>query len=113
MLLDVVDAKDRCAAVVRCDGGRERRRERAGARVGVAEKPPERALPREADQQGAAEREEHVEPRDELEVLLDRLAEADAWIETDPFLGDPAGDGEPQPLLEERGDIRGDVDVTW
>ena len=68
----------------------------------VAHDPAERALAREADEHRPAERGQLVEPAHELEVVLDRLAEADPGIEADELLADARGDREREPLLEER-----------
>ena len=57
--------------------------------VGIAEDLPERALAREADHERPADRGELGEPPDELEVVLDGLAEADARVEADELLADP------------------------
>ena len=88
VLADVVDAQDRRAALEGGDRGARRSRPRAGRRLRVAESLPQRALAREADEHRPAEREQHVEPPHELEVVLDRLAEADARVEADPLLAD-------------------------
>src|SRR5205823_1670692 len=96
-------------ALVRDDRGCQARRQRARLRLLVAEDAPERALARKADEDGAAERDELREAPHELEVLLHRLAEADARIEDDVLLVDPGVDREAEALLEERGDVRHDV----
>ena len=54
--------------------------------LGVAEQPAERALARRADEHRTPERDELVEPAQQLEVVLDRLAEADPGIEADALL---------------------------
>ena len=112
MLAHVVHAQDRRAALVRGHGRGDARAERARLRVGIADDAAERALAREADQHGTPEREQHVEAADELEVVLRRLAEADARVEADPLLRNPLRDGEREALLEERRDLRGDVVVA-
>ena len=111
MLADVVHAEDRRAALVGLDGGRDARGQRAGGRLGVAEDPAERALAGDADQHRPAEGDDLAEPPEELEVLLHGLAEAEARVEADPLLRDARVDGEPEPLLEEGGDVAGDVVV--
>ena len=50
--------------------------------------------------------------REQLEVVLDRLAEADPGVEHDPLLGDAVADREAEPLLEERLDLGDDVVVA-
>ena len=88
VLADVVHAEDRRAALERQHGDGDARGHRARDRLRVAEHAPERALPRGADQDRPPERDDLVEPADELEVVLDRLAEADAGVEADALLGD-------------------------
>ena len=104
---DVVHAQDRRAALVR----RDRSCDARAHEVGGAE-PLQRALAREADEHRPPEREQDVEPAHELEVVLDRLAEADAGVEADALLGDALRDRECEALLEERGDLGGDVVVV-
>ena len=112
VLAHVVRADDRGAPFVGGDGDAEARGERAGLRVRVAEDLPQRALAREADDDRAAQRGQLVEPPDELEVVLDGLAEADARIQAHERLVDPGGDRYPQALLEERLDVFDDVVVA-
>ena len=92
MLADVVRPQDRRAALVGDDGGGDACRKGPGRRLGVAQDPAERALAREADDDGPTEGAQDVEPPDELEVLLDGLAEADAGIQADALLGDAGRD---------------------
>src|SRR5439155_11140936 len=99
-------------ALERGDGRADARRDRSGSRLGIAQDAAEGALAREPDDDGPAESGQHVEPADELEILLDRLAEADPGIEADPILGDARVYGDPEPLLEERRDFGGDVVVA-
>src|SRR5579862_712890 len=100
MRFDVVRADDRGTAFVGGDGGGNAR----AAKIGRAEAR-ERALAGEADQHRPSEGDEHVEPADELEVVLDRLAETDAGIEADAILRDALRHGEREALLEERRDV--------
>ena len=79
---------------------------------GSPEQPAEEALAGHADDHGTADRGELAEPAQQLDVVLDGLAEADAGIEADALLGDPRRDGEREPLLEERPDLRHDVVVA-
>ena len=51
------------------------------------------------------------QPAHELEVVLDRLPEADAGVEADELLADPRRDREREPLLEERLHLGDDVVV--
>src|SRR6185437_16388889 len=83
VLADVVGAQDRRASLVRRDRRGDARAQRPGRRGRVAGELPERALAREADHERAAEREQDVEPPEQLEVVLDRLAEPDAGVEAD------------------------------
>ena len=94
------------------DSGSDARGDRAGRRGRVAGQPAERALAGEADDDRPAEREQDVEAADELEVVLDRLPEADARVEADPLLRDPGVDREGKALLEERRDLGCDVVVA-
>src|SRR5579862_2891159 len=100
--------EDRCAALEGRDGGGDAR----AAEIVAVDELAERALAREADQHRAAEREEHVEAPDELEVVLERLAEADARIKADAILTHAALDREPHAVLEERRDLACNVVVT-
>ena len=52
-----------------------------------------------------------AEPPQQLEVVLERLAEPDPRVDPDPLLGDPGGDGGVDPLGEERPDVVDDVVV--
>ena len=91
MLADVVDAEDRRPALVGGDSGPERRRKRAGRRRRVEELA-ERALAREPDEDGTAERQQDVEPPQQLEVVVRGLTEADSRVEADALLRDTGGD---------------------
>ena len=104
----VVDAQDRRAALEGGDGRRDARPEQV---VGAGQTA-QGALAREADEHRPPERDQHVEPAHELEVVRDRLAEADAGVEADPLLGDALRDREREPLLEERRDLGRDVVVA-
>ena len=53
-----------------------------------------------------------AEPAQQLEVVLDGLAEADPRVDPDPLLGDPGCDRELDPLGEERLDLVDDVVVA-
>src|SRR3954453_12619629 len=80
VLAHVVRAQDRRAAVEGRDCGTDRCRHRAHLRLPVAEDAREGALAREADEERPADCEQLVQAANELEVLLDRLAEADPRI---------------------------------
>ena len=54
-------------------------------------------------------RDDLVEPPQELEIVLDGLAEPEAGVEADAILGDAGVDGELQPLLEKCHDLGHDV----
>ena len=53
-----------------------------------------------------------AEPAQQLEVVLDGLAEADPGVDPDPLLGDPRGDRDLDPLGEEGLDVVDDVVVA-
>src|SRR5207237_7343156 len=105
VLAHVVDAQDRDPALVDGDRRGDARRERPGRGGLIARELAERALAREADEQRPSEREQDVEPAHELDVVLDRLAEADAGIEADALLAHSLLDREAQAHLEEGGDL--------
>src|SRR5829696_4505592 len=91
------------------------RGDRAGepiALVAAARELAEEALPRCAHHHRPADRDDLVQPSQQLDVVLDRLAEPDAGIEPDPLLRDALRDGEGEPLLEERLHVRHDVVVA-
>ena len=60
----------------------------------------------------AAEGGDRRQPAHELEVVPDRLAEADPRVEADPLFGDAFGHGERESLLEKRCDLGNDVLVV-
>jgi len=93
----VVRANDRRAVLERRDGGRNAR----ANEIVAADELAEGALAREADQHGAAERQQDVEPPDQLEVVLERLPEADTGIEADAIFAHAAPDREAHALLQE------------
>src|SRR3954452_16639037 len=78
VLPHVVHAQDRRAALVRRDRCRDARAERTDLRIGIACDLPERALAGESEEQRTPERQQHVDSPQQLQVVLDRLAEADA-----------------------------------
>ena len=59
------------------------------------------ALARGADHDRPAEVAQLAEPAQQLEVVLEGLAEPDPGIEPDPLLGDPGGHRRLDPLGEE------------
>ena len=89
----IVDAKQRGATVERRDGGADRGSV-APDRPRLAEDARQRRLARHADQHGAPQRDDPIEPPEELEVVLGRLPEADPRVDADPVLGDPGVDRE-------------------
>src|SRR5947209_8223863 len=97
MRLHVMHAQDARATLVCAHG---RRNARSDEILAVHE-PPQRALAREADEHRTAERKEHVETAHEVEIVLERLAEADPGIEADAVLTHAARDREAHALLEE------------
>src|SRR3954453_12184332 len=101
MLLDIVHAQHRSAALVRGKTGGDARSERPRRGSGIACELAERALARDADEYRAPERDERVEAAKELDVVRHRLAEPDPRIEADALLGNPARDGERDPVLQE------------
>ena len=105
MLAHVVDAEERRAALEGGHGGSDARGRRAGRGVRVAEQAAEGALARDADHEGAARARQLGQAADERQVVLHRLAEAEAGIEADPLLRDSLPDGEGEALLEERGHL--------
>ena len=76
------------------------------------EEAPEEALAGGADEHGPAERDDLVQAREELEVVLHGLAEADAGVEADALLVDPGVRRGLEPLLEERLHLGDDVVVA-
>ena len=60
---------------------------------------------------GMPERGDLPQPPQQLEVVLEGLAEADSGVEPDPLLGDPGGDRRLGPLGEEGADLVDDVVV--
>src|SRR5439155_20536939 len=103
----------RGAALVGRDRGTDTGGGRARDRIGVAEQLAERALAREADDHRPTECRQLVEAADQLEVVVDRLAEANSGVEADPLLGNAGLDGEHEPFLEERSDLAHHVVVAW
>ena len=108
---DVVHAEDPGAALVGDDVGGDRGRDPILHRPG-GDLAQER-LARGADHHRAPERDELVEAAQQLEVVRDRLAEADPGIEQDPLLGRCR----PRPAtssrsLQEGGDLRDDIAVA-
>jgi hypothetical protein len=99
VLADIVCPEDRGSAVERrhrrADGGRGRARRR----LRVAEHAAKRALAREAHEHRAPDRDQLVEPPGELEVVLDRLPEADPRVEAHVLLADSVRDRGRKPLL--------------
>jgi len=75
----------------------------------VAEEAAEEALTGCSDEYRPPEGRELVEPREQLDVVLDGLAEADAGVQADVLLRDPRIDGEREALLQERLDLGDDV----
>ena len=112
VLADVVDAEDRGAALEGGDRGPHRRGRRARRASGSPRSLPSELLRESPTRTGRPSATSTSRPAHELEVLLDRLAEADARVEADPLLGDAGRDRERQPLLEERRDLRDDVVVA-
>ena len=94
MLADVVDAEDRGATLERGDGRPDRGGGAPGQCPGIAEHAPEHPLAREPDEHGPAQPDDDVEPAQELEIVLDRLAEADPGVEPDVLLRDALGNRE-------------------
>src|SRR4051794_29032269 len=101
---DVVHAEHRRAAL---EGEHVRRDGCSDALVWVlaADQLPQEPLARRADQHAEAEVEELVEAAEKLEVVGDRLAEADAGVEQDALGGDPLARRERGALGEERLDV--------
>ncbi len=91
-------------------GSRRRSCRRSGPRARAVDLGYE-ALAGGADHQRAAQLAQLAEPAQELEVVVEGLAEPDPWVEPDPLLGDAGGDGRLGPLEEERLHIVDDVAV--
>ena len=100
---DVVDAQDVGALGGGEDGGGDRAAEPV-VHLGAVDLADE-ALARGADDQRPAQLAQLAEPAQQLEVVLERLAEADPGIEPDPLLVDPGGDRDLHPLGEEGLDL--------
>jgi hypothetical protein len=96
-----VYAEHACAALEGKHVGGDRARE-THARIGAAREAPQEALARGADHDGAANGHDLVQTAKQRQVVLDRLAEADAGIEQHPLLGDPRAHSEGQALFEKR-----------
>src|SRR4051794_37760633 len=108
---DVVDPEDAGAALV----GQDVRGDRAGdALVGVrrVDELVDERLAADADDDAEPERDELVGAGPQLEVVGQRLAEADAGVEVDPVLLDALAHGELGPLEQERLDLVDDVGVA-
>src|SRR2546430_11415763 len=105
MLPHVVRAQDRGAALVSENGSSEARGRAPRFRLGITQDLAERALAGDADENRAAKCRQLVEPAQELEVVLDSLAEADPGVEADQVLADPLRDREAEPVIEEVDDI--------
>ena len=112
MLAHVVHARHPGAALGREHRDREGCRQRAALRVRVAEDAPEEALAGGSDDDRASELDEPADPGDELEVVVFRLAEADARVQPHPLLRHARGDDLSQPPLEERAYLVDDVLVA-
>ena len=109
---DVVDPEEGGTTLVREDGCRDTGRDRTGHRVLIAENAPQEALARGADEYRPAERDELVQPRQQLEVVLHRLPESDSRVEADPSSRRSRPPRRLEPFLEKRGDLRDDVVVA-
>src|SRR5215218_7522844 len=94
---DVVHAEDARAALVR---------------VLAAGEPPEEGLARGPEHDREPELDDLAQAVEQLEVVVNRLAEPDARVEHDALLGDALGDRERGALLEERLDLGDDVVVA-
>src|SRR5205823_996415 len=100
------------AALVGENRGADARRGGAGLRFGISYDLSERALPGDPDENRAPDRGQLVDPAQQFEVVLDRLAEADPRVEADRLLPDSLRNGECEPLVEEAGDLGDDVLVA-
>ena len=81
MFANVVHAKDRRAALVGQDGCADTGRRRAGLCFRIAHDLAQRALTRDPDENRPAQRGQLVQAAQELEVVVDRLAEANSGVE--------------------------------
>src|SRR4051794_83015 len=100
-LRDVVDP-EHGRATLECEHRRGQRRGDAIMWVVAAGEPGQERLARRSDHDLEAERGDLVEPPEQLEVVLERLAEADAGVDGDPVFRDALADRERRALLEER-----------
>src|SRR5437016_2101267 len=98
---DVVDAEHARAALQRDHVGGDAPGDPVLWVGGAGELVDER-LARDADQHAEAERDDLVGPRQQLEVVRHRLAEADARIDVDLLLPHALADGELGAVAEER-----------
>src|SRR5215212_6743354 len=111
VLGDVVHAEHRRAALER-EHVRGDRARHAVVPVAAAGQLGQEALAGGPDHDGPPDRNDLVEPAQQLEVVLDRLAEADAGVEPDAALVHALRYGEGEALLEERPDVRDHVVVA-
>src|SRR5665647_735533 len=77
-----------------------------------AEDLPEEGLPREAEEQGPAEPVEELLTAQDLEVVVERLAEADARVDDDALTGNARGLGDADPFGQEVADLADEVVVA-
>ena len=104
MRLDVVDPEDRRATTDRLDPGDDGL-DQPVPRIGPPGDGPEEALPARPGEHESAASPELVDPAEDLEVLLDRLAETEARIDHDRVGSDPGGLRRDGPPLEEGLDL--------
>ena len=97
------------SALVSENGSSEARGRAPRFRLGITQDLAERALAGDADENRAAKCRQLVEPAQELEVVLDRLPEADARIEADRLFTDPLGDRKGEPFVENPDDLGDNV----
>src|SRR3954462_10909911 len=102
MLLDIVHAQHRSAALVRGKTGGDARSERPRRGSGIACELAERALARDADEYRAPARDERVEAAKELDVVRHRLADPAPGRGPAAPRGTPRRAGNREPLLQER-----------
>src|SRR2546426_5907912 len=104
---DVVHAKHRRAPLEGQNARRQRAREPIAFRP--AGESPDKPLARDADHDRASDRDDLVQAAQELEVVVEGLAEADPGVEPDSLLGDSLTDRKLEPLLQKGLDLRHDV----
>src|SRR5947199_2932850 len=106
----VVDPEDPRPALVGDHVGRRRRH--GPIALGAAREAPQKALAGSSDDDRAPDRDDLVEPAEQLEVVVGRLPESDPRVEPDVLLFHSLAHRELAPILEEGLHLRDDVVVA-